>query len=348
MNNSENIQINTKTSSTKCEVDSILFLNKMLFDVKIRYWLIELEMTELMWTIRRIFYMIKSSILLTIIYTDNEVNTLIVATTKLSTININKLNMKFIRVSIYLSQFRLDIRHRSRKFNIVSNAISRLSIKSDRSLNDSLNLNFEHFDIALIDSENDQIYAYSKILIEMFKKFRTRIIDEYFKKENWTHVRDMLNKLEKNQKHENSKENIEVNFQLRNELIYHIKNKNRLCISKTCEKDIFQQAHDKNNHSEHHKTYQRIANSIYISSLLRKIRRYIKFCSSCELNQTKKHASYEKLISISTECISFKTIVMNFIVTLSDSRTNFILTVTCKIFKRVSIIFEMINWKTFQ
>ena len=42
--------------------------------------------------------------------------------------------------------------------------------------------------------------------------------------------------------------------------------------------------------------------------------------------------------------IFFKTIVIDFIVTLSKSKNDFVLTNICKIFKRVNIIFEMTTW----
>ena len=49
--------------------------------------------------------------------------------------------MKLIKTSIYLSQFRLKIRHKFEKSNIISNALSKLSIKKN-TLN-NLNLNFD-------------------------------------------------------------------------------------------------------------------------------------------------------------------------------------------------------------
>ena len=118
--------------------------------------------------------MIRSSKHLTIIYTDHETNSAIVAETKLSTTNINKLNMKFIKAFIYLSQFRIEVRHRLGKFNVVSNALSRLSIKSvNKSIN---NLN--------IDAENpktDQIYAYVTTFVKISFEFKKKLIENYAK-----------------------------------------------------------------------------------------------------------------------------------------------------------------------
>ncbi len=137
----------------------------------------------------------------------------------------------------------------------------------------------------------------------------------------------------------NDHEQFEIDFCVENDLIYHVKNKKRLCISFNCEKDVFELAHDQNNHSEHHRIYIKLIDQFYILKLSRKIRTYIKHCSTCELNQTKRHSSYEELILIFNEQISFQIIVMNFILALSENmNTTFI--VICKVSKRVIIISE--------
>lgn len=78
-----------------------------------------------------------------------------------------------------------------------------------------------------------------------------------------------------------------------------------------------------------------------MSKFSQKFRLYIKHCSICELNQTKKHVSYEKLIFIKISIISFRTITMNFILTLSEE-FDVMLIVTFKTGKRVNLIFDKI------
>ena len=111
---------------TKCRIHFFL----MLTEIEFKYWSTKFEMTILIWTIRRITYMIKNFKHVTIIYTDHEINSSIVVETKLNITNIDKLNMKLIRAFIYFSQFRIEMRHRFDKFNIISNALNRLSMKS--------------------------------------------------------------------------------------------------------------------------------------------------------------------------------------------------------------------------
>lgn len=83
----------------------------------------------------------------TVIYINHGVNSVIATKTKLSTTNIDKLNLKFIRVSTYFSQFRLDVRHCFEKFNVISNALSRLFVKTTSKAKN----NFD------IDTENSKI-----------------------------------------------------------------------------------------------------------------------------------------------------------------------------------------------
>ena len=79
---------------------------------------------------------------------------------------------------MYLSQFRLKIKHRFEKFNVVSNALNRLSMKKKSS---KKKLDLKHYIESLKNSENDQIYIYVVTLMKMSKFVKNKIIFEYFK-----------------------------------------------------------------------------------------------------------------------------------------------------------------------
>ena len=106
-------------------------------------------------------------------------------------------------------------------------------------------------------------------------------------------------------------------------------------------KKIFRLVHDENHHFEVHRCYERIFSIFYISRLFRKLRRYIEHCFNCQLTQTKRHRFYEKLISINSSFYSFHIIVLNFIVALPDE-LNAIFDITCKHFRRVSLMIDKI------
>jgi hypothetical protein len=297
-------------------------------------------MTKLVWAIKKIAHMIKFSKHSTIIYIDHDANSVIATIIKLSIISTNKLNMKLMRAFMYFSQFRLNIRHRSKKFNVISNALSRLSIKKNNNSHEALNLNLDHFQSNIQNSENDLTYAYFTILMKMFSDFRSKIQKKYRKESRWTKLIKMLKSLKK-RREKNNHEESEVDFLWKDELLFH-KDRKRLCIFANCETNVFKLAHDQNNHFEHNKAYIKWADRVYISKFSRKIRQYIKHCSTCELNQIKRHFTYEELVSMS-ENISFRTLAMNFISTLSDNM-NTALIVTCKAFKKITIILEKFTW----
>lgn len=136
---------------------------------------------------------------------------------------------------------------------------------------------------------------------------------------------------------------IGIDFVVDDDLVYHIGENKRLCIPASCEKTIFELAHDQNNHAGYHRAYQHLVSTVYVPRLSRKIRQYVKHCSSCELNQTKRHATYEELVPIAASTIPFRTIVMDFIVAL-PGKFDSILIVICKTSKRVSLIAGKSTW----
>jgi hypothetical protein len=75
-------------------------------------------------TVRRIRYLIGESLKLpVIIYTDHAIITSIVAKGILYFSNVDRLNIRLIRASQYLSQFELDVRYKLGRQHIFSDAI---------------------------------------------------------------------------------------------------------------------------------------------------------------------------------------------------------------------------------
>ncbi len=125
--------------------------------------------------------MIKSSKHSTIIYIDHDVSSVIAAAIKLITFSVDKLNMKLIKIFTYLSQFRLNLRYRSEKFNIVSNALSRFLVTKNTNSQEALNVDVDlkHFQSDMNSSENDRTYVYVTTLLKMSQDFRFKIKRRY-------------------------------------------------------------------------------------------------------------------------------------------------------------------------
>ena len=393
------------------KIESIFFFSRMLTSIEKRYWSTKLKMTKLIWIVRRVRHFIKVSQHDIVVFTDHVVNASIAKQIILSFSNIDKLNFRLMRASIYLFQFRLNIRYRFDKRHVISNVLFRLSTdKFFLDENENLNLKSYHDDMKN-SFVNDQRLAYNDAFVSMFAVFRQQLIDDYVKKKTWTNLIAMLISLSKRLKlkkssqqkkviinsssdvvrqqskaarqqskavnrrfFEKRKDNIsqsvkvfnvedfdievfdnkfkkiyiDIVFEIDDELIYHIDERRHLCISAACEQKVFRMTHDENQHSGRHRCYQRIVDTLYVFRLSRKLRLYIEHCSSCQLNQIKRHRLYEKLISIFSSSKSFHIIIMNFVVELSDIY-DALLTVIDKFFRRVltvrnKTIYDVVEW----
>ena len=112
-----------------------------------------------------------------VIYTNYIVNFTIINQIKFTSNNVDKLNFKFVRAFIYLSQFRLRVFHRIDKFNVISNILSRLFTIRHNSIDVKIdNLNIESFHAEI---EKPTENAINKILIEMSNDFRKKFIIDY-------------------------------------------------------------------------------------------------------------------------------------------------------------------------
>ena len=86
--------------------------------------------------------------------------------------------MKFVRIFIYLSQFRFKIYYRFDKFNLVFDVLSRLFNIADKN-NIVNNLDIELFHSNLNDSELNHSYVFNQSLIAMNQKFNQKFKIDY-------------------------------------------------------------------------------------------------------------------------------------------------------------------------
>ena len=76
--------------------------------------------------IKKIRHMIETATKTTVVFIDHSANTSVARQTTFSFSNIDKLNLKLIRISVYLFQFDLDVGCKFDKANIVFDALFRL------------------------------------------------------------------------------------------------------------------------------------------------------------------------------------------------------------------------------
>lgn len=90
------------------------------------------------------------------------------------------------------------------------------------------------------------------------------------------------------------------------------------------------------------KCYDIISSSWYIRGLSKHLREYLRHCPDCQVFQTRRHKSYETLQPVLSSSVSFHTITIDFILTLSctDESFDFVMSVICKFSKRVILILD--------
>lgn len=306
----------------------ILFLSRQLTPAETRYWPTELEMAGIVWVVKKIRHLIEASAKPTIIYTDHSAAISIVRQSSMNTTSTEKLNLRLIRASEYLQRFRIELRHKPGKANVVPDALSRLASRSYRSETD--------------ESILDSIDAFPVSLITVSEAFRRRLLEGY-KEPRWTRVIAMVkenDKLEENA--------AKLAYKLIDDLLYFDDDENglRLCIPSSMEAEVFKLAHDEMGHPGYARTHERLTQGLYIYNMATKLHEFIRHCPHCQLNQTPRHKPYGSLQPIYSPARPFHTLTIDFILALPQSYEGYdcVMSVTDKFSKAVTYIYGKTTW----
>lgn len=203
-----------------------------------------------------------------IIHTDHASATSIARQTTLSTTNTDKLNLRLVRASQYLSQFSLDVRHKPGKQHIIPEALSRLyraeASTTDEPLKDICAMNT----ILAIDPEwkarllaayaTDPVYIEIQRLVKQRNDRETELAQDNAAPLDAPSFREQATVLPRSPRG--------IQFDVGDDgLLYRIEfeGRRRLCIPASLQKDIFTQIHDPT-HAGFHRSYSKIADTIYI------------------------------------------------------------------------------------
>jgi hypothetical protein len=153
---------------TKANIKLIMFLSKIFIAIEKRYWSTKLKMTDVIWIVKKIRHLIENSRKsLTIIFIDHFVLSKIIKQTSFTSSNTDKLNLRWMRAFQYLSILSIEIRVKSEKFHIISNAFFRL-------------FSIMNIDQSSIDEENvlkDLQYDIDAMLVQAISEFNTFSFD---------------------------------------------------------------------------------------------------------------------------------------------------------------------------
>ena len=138
----------------------------------------------------------------------------------------------------------------------------------------------------------------------------------------------------------------------KSQLLFHVNrlsNVHRLCIPPSVAPDILAIAHGKG-HPGFSRCYEIITRSWFIRGLTKLLRDFIRYCPECLALQTRRHAPYGSLQPIESPPVPFFTLTLDFVLALPLSKENYnaLMSVTCKLSKRMTLIEGADTWSAEQ
>ncbi len=231
--------------------------------------------------------MIEAAECTTIVYTDHSAAVAITRQTSLNTTSTERLNLRLIRASEYLQRFRLDIRYKPGKSNIIPDALSRLASREYQPESGEFTL----------DALHAQLPTYANSLVEMSSAFRDEILHGYSTEPRWKRI---VESIERNKELDDNAANLP--YARVRDLIYYkdIEKGYRLCIPSYLYGKVFAIAHDSMGHPGYSRTHEKLTDSLYLSDLSKQLHAYIRNCPQCQANQTSQHSPYGSMQPILT------------------------------------------------
>jgi hypothetical protein len=249
-----------------------------------------------------------------------------------TTVSVEKLNLRLVHASEYLSRFQLDIRHKPGKTHIVPDALSRLP-----SLNGAMTDN-------AAEGELDALHAESTTLLQLHDEFKSRITAGYETDKYWGRI---LQQLKDNAQLGHNA--AQLPFALEDGLIFRtsfgLSTVWRLCVPQACLGELFKLAHGDRGHPGFTKI-SHILSDFCIHQLSRNLWEYIRHCPECKVFQTRRHVPFGSMQPIEAPPVPFHTIAMDFILALPRALSGHdtLLTITCKFSKKVMLIPGFETW----
>ncbi|PNS18780.1 hypothetical protein CAC42_5319 [Sphaceloma murrayae] len=306
----------------RTRTEPVLFLSKVLSTAERRYWATELEVACLVWTIRRIRWMVEAAERPVVVLTDHAATTSIAKQTSLTSSSVDKLNNRLIRASQYLSSFRnLDIRYRPGRVHVVPDALSRLTAQSNEVVKDD------------DDPLEDLMTGYhASSTLEIDPNFKKQLSLAY---QADKYMSGIFNRLADGVPF--------MHFRVEDDLLWldstDQPTPTRLCIPKALVTNLFELVHDERFHVGFHRIYEKLRTQFFIRKLSKRLRQYLKHCDRCNSLQTTRHKSLGHSEPIVTPPVPFHTIAIDFVTALPACEgINSLCTVTCKFSKKILLV----------
>ena len=161
-------------------IQPVFFFSRLLTPAERSNWPTELEIVGFVWVVKKLRYIIESSKASVIIQTDHSVILDILQQSSITfTTSMMRLNLRLVRASQFLQQFKLEVRHKPGKEHIIPDALSRLA-----------NSNTGHVDPQ--HSELEVLFTYSTTLVELHPTLISRILAGYEADPWWARLQQQI------------------------------------------------------------------------------------------------------------------------------------------------------------
>ena len=352
-------------------IQPVLFLSRLLAPAERNYKPTELEIAGFVWVLKKVRHMIESFKASVIIQTDRSAILDILQQSSITSTTLTmRLNLRLVRTSQFLQQFKLKVRHKPGKKHIIPDALSRLASS-----------NTGHADPQ--HSELDPLFTYSTTLLELHPTLISRILAGYEADPWWARLQQQIQSNDDlgadratlpfvidstlstdSDPYMASRPEGEECLQpntlpalkdpkglpkpAKAKLLYHVNrltNVYRLCIPPSVALDILGIAHGEG-HPGFSRCYEIVSCSWYIHGLMKLLCSFICHCPQCLALQTRQHLPYGLLQSIESPPVPFFTLTLDFVLVLLPSKEgyNAIISVTCKFSKRVTLVEDADIW----
>jgi len=304
----------------------------------------ELETSALVFAVKKARHLVEANDYRTIIHTDHVAVRHIAHTTTLKTSSPERANMRLIRGSQYLSQFRLDVRYRPGRDNVVADTLSRLK---------RITAKVDIFTVVtdIIPDQNRLENTKSSIHVspQLMERWSTGVRDDQHYRSIFTELAEKIGEADEVEAYGWVLKKYEGH-----QLLFMRKGEAgglRACIPSGLVQEILKAAHDKQGHPGIEMTFSSIRDHFYMPRMSAVVRTYVSSCPECAKKRTANHKPYGKLQPIEPPVRPFSMLTIDFIMKLPPTifhgvECDAILTATDKTSRAVIFIPGREDWNT--
>lgn len=340
----------------RTKVKPILFLSRLLKAAETRYWPTELEVSCLVWALHKVRHLVESATQPVIVFTDHASTVGLSTQGSLNTVAVEKLNLRLVRASQYIQQFRLRVCHRPGTTNIVADALSRLPRTNGIPKPSDVYLEADAL-LTAFPADSNGNNNHIAISLHLSNDFKDRVRRAYASDPRASEILTVL-------RGNNESTNPAVLPYTEDDgLLYMIKHvvtprttdnddidtnvitdQPWLYVPRTLANDIFHMVHDEQHHQGFEKCLAAL-DGITLYKGRKLLRDYLSHCESCLLNKVPRHRPYGDLQPIVTPPVPFDTVTLDFITDLPKiNDLDFLLVIVDKFTKRVGLVPGKSTW----